>query len=288
MREAVVAVFASEALADRAEEALETANIPRTAIRRYHQEDIAQTSVPPTTTPPAETERHRGFWSWLTGTESTVGSEWRDPAYEERYDRLYADRIAAGNVIIAVDADQMNVERVTEILAAQNPISLEDQPVEGVVADTQAGQTIQSATAATSAATGTTNLSMPPTGEERIPLAEEQIEVGKRRVEHPVKIRRYVIERPVEKGVTLTDERVEIERRPASGQPEAGAFEERVVEVHTSHEEPVVNREARVVEEAVVRREQTQRTETVHETARKEEVEVERDPRAPRPKTPRP
>ena len=50
--------------------------------------------------------------------------------------------------------------------------------------------------------------------EEVIPLAEEQIEVGKRTVDRGVtRVRRYVVERPVEQEVTLRGERVTIERR---------------------------------------------------------------------------
>ena len=64
-----------------------------------------------------------------------------------------------------------------------------------------------------------------------IPLAEEQVEIGKRRVDDATRIRRYVVETPVERQVTLRDETVEIERRrPVEGtSPDAGAFEERTV-----------------------------------------------------------
>jgi uncharacterized protein (TIGR02271 family) len=87
-----------------------------------------------------------------------------------------------------------------------------------------------------------------------------------------------VVERPVEQQVTLHDERVEIERRRPADQraADAGAFEERVVEVHESTEEPVVNKTAAVAEEVVVRREATERRETVRDTVRKEDVEIDR------------
>ena len=82
--------------------------------------------------------------------------------------------------------------------------------------------------------------------DEVIPLAEEQVEIGKRRVDHATRIRRYVVETPVERQVTLRDETVEIERRrPVEGtSPGAGAFEERTVEVHTSSEQPEVTKTA--------------------------------------------
>ena len=103
--------------------------------------------------------------------------------------------------------------------------------------------------------------------DETIPLAEEQVQVGKERVERPVRVRRFVVERPVEQQVNLRDERVEIERRPAQGTTAgAHAFEERTIEVRESHEVPMVNKTAKVSEEVVVRREGTERTETVRDT----------------------
>src|ERR1700760_2696234 len=75
----------------------------------------------------------------------------------------------------------------------------------------------------------------------------------------------------------ITSARVTVERRQpteTAAAPETGAFEERVVEVRETAEEPVVAKTARVAEEVVVGREATERTETVRDTIRREEVEV--------------
>ncbi len=115
--------------------------------------------------------------------------------------------------------------------------------------------------------------------EEVIPLSEEQLTVGKRTVDRGVtRVRRYVVERPVEQQVTLRGERVTIERRRpvemAGNTPDATAFEERVVEVHETEEQPVVEKSARVVEEVAIRREATERTETIRDTVRKDEIDM--------------
>ena len=63
-------------------------------------------------------------------------------------------------------------------------------------------------------------------------------------------------------------------------------FEERTVEVRETEEVPVVGKTARVVEEIAIRKEATERTETVKDTVRREEVEVTGDdvpPQLPRP-----
>jgi uncharacterized protein (TIGR02271 family) len=95
-----------------------------------------------------------------------------------------------------------------------------------------------------------------------------------------VRVRRFVVERPVAQQVSLRDERVGIERRPAQGRTVGDhPFEERTIEVRESHEVPTVNKTARVSEDVVVRREATERTETVRDRVRKEEVEVDREQR---------
>ena len=111
--------------------------------------------------------------------------------------------------------------------------------------------------------------------EEVIPLKEEDVQIGKRVVDHgTTRVRRYVVDRPVEKDVTLHGERVTIERRRPVGNTDGGAFEERTVEVHETEEVPEVEKTARVVEEVAIRREATERKETVRDTVRREEVEV--------------
>ena len=115
-------------------------------------------------------------------------------------------------------------------------------------------------------------------GEEVIPVAEERLRVGKRDVSHGrVRIRSYVVETPVEEQVTLREERVAVERRPADralGDAEQ-AFQERTIEAEERGEEAVVSKEARITEEVVVRKEVDQRTETISDTVRKTEVDVE-------------
>jgi uncharacterized protein (TIGR02271 family) len=115
-------------------------------------------------------------------------------------------------------------------------------------------------------------------GEEVIPVAEERLRVGKRDVSHGrVRIRSYVVETPVEEQVTLREERVAVERRPADRALSNAdqAFQERTIEAEERGEEAVVSKEARITEEVVVRKEAEHRTETVSDTVRQTEIEVE-------------
>jgi uncharacterized protein (TIGR02271 family) len=123
-------------------------------------------------------------------------------------------------------------------------------------------------------ATATTNAE----GEEVLQVAEERLRVGKREVGRGgVRVRSYVTERPVEEQVSLRQERVTVERRPVDRPVAAGdaAFQERTIEAVERGEEAVVDKDVRVTEEIGLRKDVDTRTETVSDTVRKQEVEVE-------------
>jgi len=115
--------------------------------------------------------------------------------------------------------------------------------------------------------------------EERIPIVEEQLDIGKRAVERGgVRVRTYVRETPVEERVTLREEHVHVERRPADRAADnltADAFQDRTIEVREKVEEAVVDKTARVTEEVVIRKDVEERVETVRDTVQRTEVEVE-------------
>jgi stress response protein YsnF len=126
----------------------------------------------------------------------------------------------------------------------------------------------------TATATAATNAA----GEEVLQVAEERVRVGKREVGRGgVRVRSYVTERPVEERVELRQERVTVERRPVDRPVEAGdaAFQERTIEAVERGEEAVVDKDVRVTEEIGLRKDVDTRTETVRDTVRKQEVEVE-------------
>ncbi len=113
-----------------------------------------------------------------------------------------------------------------------------------------------------------------------IKVMEERMRVGKREVAAgAVRVRSYVVERPVEEQVSLHEERVRVERHPVdravSAADAAGAFQDRTIEAQARSEEAVVQKDVRVVEEIGIKKEASDRTETVHDSVRKTEVDVE-------------
>ena len=227
----------------------------------------------------------------------------------------YAEGVRRGGSLVAVECDDDEVDRVVDLLDDDGVLDLDEQQTSwrsdgwqghdtstsggmtgglGAAAaglagsltgssdtsrtDVGAGEDITGSPDITRARTDTAGVSG---GDEVIPIAEEELHVGKRQVGHGrVRIQSRVVERPVEEQVTLRDETVAVERRPVSGTTPAGTlgsdpFQERTIEVEERDEEAVVSKEARVVEEVVVRKDVEQRTETVSDTVRKTEVDVE-------------
>jgi len=111
-----------------------------------------------------------------------------------------------------------------------------------------------------------------------IEVVEENLRVGKRDVSHGrVRVRSYVVEDAVSEDVNLRSERVEVERRVVD-RPVASlddAFRDRTIELEETAEEAVVSKDARVKEEIDLKRLQENRTQTVSDTVRRTEVDIE-------------
>jgi uncharacterized protein (TIGR02271 family) len=187
---------------------------------------------------------------------------------DDRFEAV-ADALEAGG---AVDLDEREAQWRGEGWTGGTPTVGAPRPVAGATGAASAG-----------AAGGEVRRLGPATDEEAIPIVEERLTVGKREVNRGrVRVRSYVVETPVQEQVALRQEHVEVERRTVD-RPVTDAdrlFQERTIEATESAEEAVVAKEARVVEELVVRKEAEERVQTVQDTVRRTEVEVEDDRRA--------
>ncbi len=114
---------------------------------------------------------------------------------------------------------------------------------------------------------------------EVIPVGKETLNVGTRLVAgETTRVRRIVVETPVEQAVSLREERVVVERRKptgASATATQGILTNTTLEMSDSFEVAEVWKSVRVTEEVVLRREVSERHETVRDTVRHDEVIVE-------------
>ena len=95
------------------------------------------------------------------------------------------------------------------------------------------------------------------------------------------RVRSVTRETPAEEQVDLNEEHVDVEHRPSERRlsledvQAAGLLKERIFEIREMREEPVITKETFVREEVIVRKTVRERTETVRDTVRHTEVEVE-------------
>jgi uncharacterized protein (TIGR02271 family) len=180
----------------------------------------------------------------------------------------YAEGVRRGGILVTVAADdEREAEMAADILRRHGALDIDERASEWKK------QGWKGRFEADAAATRTSSTE----SERTVPVTEEELVVGKRNVERGgVRVYSRVIEQPVHETVQLEEERVDIERRPASRPAAADAFREQSFEVRERAEEPVVEKRARVVEEVKVGKKRSKSTRTVQDTVRKTDVEVER------------
>ncbi|MBX0291405.1 YsnF/AvaK domain-containing protein [Hymenobacter sp. HSC-4F20] len=174
----------------------------------------------------------------------------------------------SGSVVTVHAHSDENARRAAEILDDAGAVDVDERASQtGYQYGNSYGATATGAT--TTDATGAT-----------AQVIEENLQVGKR-VEQTggARLRSRIVERPVEANVRLREEHVNVERRPVdrpATEADFAAFKEGEIEITESAERAVVAKEARVVEEVSLGKEVTEREETIRDTVRKTEVDVER------------
>jgi uncharacterized protein (TIGR02271 family) len=198
---------------------------------------------------------------------------------------VYGRAIRQGGAVVAVRVTESEAPKVIELLDSHKPVDVVDRA--RAYAASQAPKvavpppTMPPPQPVTTPTTTTTPPVTLKKDEEVVRLAEEQLNVGTRKVESgKTRVRRFVVEKPVEANVTLHDEHIEVMRRALSepGMLKDADWSEQIFEVTDISEQPVVSKSVRVVEEVVIRRKGTDHVETVRDTVRRQQLDVERLP----------
>jgi uncharacterized protein (TIGR02271 family) len=260
-------------------------NIDRDCIQVYAADTTSTTSTTTTTSGTQDT----GLWASIK--DLFVPDE-------DRY--AYAEGMRRGGTVVSAQVEENMLDDAMSILEADGAVDLDSREAEwrqsgwtGYQAGAATDTTVASSPSNTGlgvAATGvaaqtglenrtsTTASATQVGGEQVIPIVEEQIRVGKRDVERGrVRVRSYVVETPVSEQVSLREEHVEVQRR-AVNRPLTDAddaFREQTIEATEHREEAVVSKEARVVEEVSIRKDAEEHVETVQDTVRRQEVEID-------------
>jgi uncharacterized protein (TIGR02271 family) len=223
--------------------------------------------------------RHPGIWQRLFG--HTVDKDQAD---------VYTKAMDKGGVVLSLRTEEDKLAKAMTILHSHDSAEVPSRIKSSV--DERASSTSEAAgvnpTAGRQFAGETNDRQVEPqrtalTGNESqqdiLRLAEEQIEVGKRLVsEGSTRVRRYTVTDAVSEDISLHEQHADTFRRAVNQPALTGEVDwsERTVEVAETHEQPVINKTARVKEEVVVRTDGSDRTETVNDTVRRQEVDIDR------------
>ena len=245
--ETIVASFDTAAHADAAVQDLGAAHVPQNAISTHAGTTSAGAAIP--------TEKP-GLWASIFGGQPEHGTD------------VYSRSVQGGSTVVTVNTPGQHVATVMSILERHNPIDIDERASSyGPAASPQPyGASVAQKTVASG---------------DVLQLSEEQLVVGKRLVDRgTTRIRRFVVEVPVEQQVSLHEETVAIERHPVIGDQlvSGTAFIDQTIEMTQTGEEAVVGKTAHVREEVSLRKEATDRVETVRDTVRREDVKIEQVP----------
>lgn len=230
-----------------------------------------------------EDEQTTSFWDMLFG----------DNDYEKK---AYSYAGTKSNVVTVYTDDKDRAERAREIMDNAGATSVDDQLSDRFYAsnpqyaDRRTGYSQGTGFTGTSAhdrreesAVDRDHLSTERRDTElhdgdKIDVVKEDINIGKKEVQDGgIRIRSRVIEKPVEESVRLREERVYVRRNPVDRAVTDAdhVFENTTVEMTQSREVPVVDKTARVVEEISLGKDVEEREETISDSVRETEVDIE-------------
>jgi uncharacterized protein (TIGR02271 family) len=270
MTQTIIGVFDTFQDAEFAQTRLEADGIARTDMR-VHSNDERSTLSTDSTVDGAAAGRpagefHEGAMARIEHFFKNLFGDSDRPAEVGHYQ----EAVRRGGALLSVDvANEAETDRVRDALYAVGAIDIDSR----VAQWRNTGYTGYDRSAPAYTADQI--------AEERkaFPVVQESLEVGKRSVQTGgVRVYSRLTETPVSESVNLREEHANIERRPVDRPATAADLREGFVEIKETAEEAVVAKTARVVEEVVVGKEVSNRTETVTDTVRGTQVEVERTP----------
>lgn len=266
MSQSVVAVFEDREQAELARDQLVASGYPDDEVQVHLGSEMESGSVAPPASATSDRETEGGIGQFF---RSLFGMDDDRPAtYEE------AARRGLATLVVHAATDE-DVEDIRTILERFDVIDI----------DERATQWQAEGRGASAGMPGETRRGLEGDTSATIPVIEENIQVGKREVERGrVRVYTRVIERPVEESVNLREERARVTRQPAdrpATESDMAAFREGSMEIRERAEIPVVEKQARVVEEVQVGKQVQERTETIRDKVRKTDVRVEETEDAP-------
>ncbi|AYA35831.1 DUF2382 domain-containing protein [Hymenobacter oligotrophus] len=274
MAQTVIGMFDDANQARQAAQQLESMGVTRDHIDISAQNTTGATSSTSTTASSTNDDSISGFFRSLFNSDDEISK--------------YSEVARRGAMVTVHASDQTEAQRAAEVLDRCGAVDVDERAQQyrsgwtGMGAQNMGQQNMTAGTNTT--ANSMTSRDMVGRGtdmtDQSIPIIEENLQVGKREVETGgMRLRSRIVERPVEEHLRLRQEHAWVERNPVN-RPATEAdiqnFKEGEMEITERAEVPVVNKEARVVEEVRLGKEVEERDETIRDTVRRTDVDVER------------
>jgi uncharacterized protein (TIGR02271 family) len=269
MRQTVVGVFDKYSAAKQAAQDLRDSGFGDSV---YVTEEVSATTSAPAQQREGQgaLDSVRSFFADLFGSDDT-----------DREVITYAEAVKRGGGLVKVEVEEEETDAARSALEAAGAVDIEEQArLWGSSGGSASAASVgQGAGVATTRRSDASQSSVE--GEEVIPVVQEELKVGKRTVQTgAVRVYARAVERPVQESVTLRSEHAEVERRPVdrpATEADLQAFKDRTIEVKETAEQAVVAKTARVVEEVLVGKTASERTEQISDTVRETRVDVDTD-----------
>lgn len=191
----------------------------------------------------------------------------------------YAEAVRRGSFVLTVNAaSDTRQEQAIAILEKFNPINIDGRVSQWKSSGWQNHDS--NAAVYSDAEIANEREAFSKMDQTAIPVIQEELKVGKRAVQRGgIRIVQRVIETPVSETVSLREEHVNVERHAVSQPATAAdmeALKESSFELREMGEEAVVAKTARVVEEIIVGKQVTEKQQTINDTVRRTDVEIEK------------
>jgi uncharacterized protein (TIGR02271 family) len=276
MSQTVIGIFENENEAQQAVQNLVSQGFNREDV------DVASSSASQSTSESSQSDNDDSFGSSISNFFSSLfGSD------DDRSTR-YSEVAKRGSTVTVHARSEAEAERAADLLDEYGAVDIDEKASQygndysgsnltgtGITGTTQSGSDLSD----TAYSRNDVSDFNEDTTDRSIPIIEENLEVGKREVESGgARLRSRIVEKPVEEHIRLRSEHVNIERNPVNRQAnesDFNAFQEGTIEMREHREVPVVGKEAWVKEEVSLNKEVEETDETIRDTVRHTEVDVE-------------
>ncbi len=282
MTKTVVGMFNSMAEAQKIKRDLVNDGYPAESVQVMADEESSVSSTGQTSSGARSGSEHTGIMSSI----KRFFSSFTEAGDEDR--GYYSSGVSRDGAIVAVTVPDERVGVVEGKLKQYGAVDVDEENAGTVGTSAGFAQTVgagvgipaaNTASGVAGRASRSSSTAADTNGGLAIPVVKEELLVGKHQVNRGgVRLYSHLVETPVEENVQLREEHVQVQRTPvdrAATEADFQGAKEGGIELTESAEEAVVSKQARVVEQVRVGKDVSERTQTVRDTVRRTEVEVE-------------